>query len=178
MHWSACVKGCGIHGVGDFGFEGTKVKIDGKTVEGVNIFIGGNSIKEGKKVLSVPLSELDKYILPMMKLYQGREPYEKWYEKANISEWAVAFIMKFNAEFFEFLPKLPLKSNKIEFFEIKELGNSLFYQVSGTHAFDDLYRPLKVKSLKEFGYKDEVHQIIDKMVRGDFSVWSEVLSEI
>ncbi|GAB6045957.1 hypothetical protein JCM11957_15560 [Caminibacter profundus] len=178
FHWSACVKGCGIHGVGDFGFEGTKVKIDGKTVEGVNIFIGGNSIKEGKKVLSVPLSELDKYILPMMKLYQGREPYEKWYEKANISEWAVAFIMKFNAKFFEFLPKLPLKSNKIEFFEIKELGNSLFYQISGTHAFDDLYRPLKVKSLKEFGYKDEVHQIIDKMVRGDFSVWSEVLSEI
>jgi len=31
MYWSACVKGCGIHGVGDIGFEGCKAKVDGKT---------------------------------------------------------------------------------------------------------------------------------------------------
>jgi len=179
FHWSACVKGCGIHGVGDFGFEGAKVKKDGKTTTGVHIFINGNSNKEGKKILSVPLEEVDKYILPMMKLYQGnKETYEKWYQKANISEWATAFIMKFNAKFFEFLPKLPLKSQKIEIFEIRELGDKLFYQLTKTHSFDDLYNPQKVKTLKSFKYRDEIHKIIDKMVKGEFKVWSEVLFEM
>jgi len=178
FHWSACVKGCGIHGVGDFGFEGAKIKVDGITKEGVHIFIGGNSRKEGKKVLSVVLDELDKYILPMMKLYDDSLTYEKWYQKANITEWAVAFIMKFNANYFEFLPTLPMKANKIEMFEIKELGNKLFYQIAKTHAFNELFSNEKVKTLKSMGYKDNIHKIIDKMVSGEYMVWSEVLSEI
>jgi ferredoxin-nitrite reductase len=179
FHWSACVKGCGIHGVGDFGFEGAKVKVDGRVVEGVNIFVGGNSRKEGKKILSVPLSEVDKYILPMIKLYDGNKTYEEWFREANISEWAVGFIMKVNAKYMEFLPTLPLKSNKIEYFEIKELGNKLFYKKTGKHAFDDLFNPLKVDSLKGlFGYRSKFDEVIDKMVAGKYRVWSEVLEEI
>lgn len=44
MYWSACPKGCGIHGVADIGFEGAKTKDkDGKFCDGVKIFIGGKS---------------------------------------------------------------------------------------------------------------------------------------
>jgi ferredoxin-nitrite reductase len=179
FHWSACVKGCGLHGVGDFGFVGAKVKKDSGIVPGVEIYVGGNSKKEGKKVLKVALDELDKYIIPMMKLYKGSElPYEEWYKTTNMSEWAVGFIMKFNAKHFEFLPTLPLKSNKIEYFEIKEIGDKLFYQITKTHAFDNLFNPLQVKSLKEFEFKGGIYEIIDNMVSGKYQVWSEVIDEI
>ena len=179
FHWSACVKGCGIHGVGDFGFAGAKIKVGEEIKEGVNVYIGGNSMKEGKKVLSVPLEEIEKYIVPMMKLYQGSEKsYEEWYRDTGMSEWAVAFIMAFNAKFFEFLPSLPLKSNGIEFFEIKEIGNKLFYKIAKVHAFDDLFRPLKVKSLKEFGFKGGIYDVVDRMVFGKYEVWSEVMNDL
>ena len=55
MYWSGCVKGCGIHGVGDIGFEGCIAKDeDGNKVDGVHIFIGGKATKEvkGSKNLS------------------------------------------------------------------------------------------------------------------------------
>ncbi|EDM23735.1 nitrite/sulfite reductase [Caminibacter mediatlanticus] len=180
FHWSACVKGCGIHGVGDFGFEGAKIKTNEGMKLGVHIFVGGRSNREGKKVLSVPLDEVKNYVLPMIQMYNKSEglTYEEWFIKSNITEWAAAFIMKFNAKYFEFLPSLPLKSNKIEMFEIKELGNSLFYKIAGVHGFDDLFNPSQVKSLKEFGYKDEIHKVIDNMVAGKYQVWSEVLAEI
>jgi len=146
---------------------------------GVNIYINGSSNKEGKKVLKASLDELDKYIMPMMKLYKESElTYEDWYKTTNMTEWATAFIMKFNAKHFEFLPILPLKSNKIELFEIKELGDKLFYQIAKIHAFDDLFNPLQVKSLKDFGYKGGIYEIIDNMVSGKYQVWSEVIDEI
>ncbi len=47
MYWSACPKGCGIHGVADIGFEGCKIKDDeGNTIGGVKIFLGGKASKE------------------------------------------------------------------------------------------------------------------------------------
>jgi len=182
FHWSACVKGCGIHGVGDFGFEGAKIKTKEGMKQGVHVFVGGNSKKEGKKVLSVTLEDVYSHILPMIKLYNNREDknltYEEWFEKIEISEWAVAFIMKFNAKFFEFLPTLPLKSKKIEMFEIKELGNKLFFKLTNIHAFDDLFSPLKIDTLKNYGLKGGVYEMIDKMVAGKYQVWSEVLMEM
>jgi len=63
-------------------------------------------------------------------------------------------------------------------FEIKELGNKLFYQIAKTHAFNELFSNEKVKTLKSMGYKDDIHKIIDKMVSGEYQVWSEVLGEI
>ncbi len=47
MYWSACPKGCGIHGVADIGFEGCKIKNEeGTTIGGVKIFLGGKASKE------------------------------------------------------------------------------------------------------------------------------------
>lgn len=67
MYWSACVKGCGIHGVGDIGFEGCKAKDkEGNKVNGVHIYLGGKATKLAKEARilakSVPLSEA-KYIV-------------------------------------------------------------------------------------------------------------------
>ena len=50
MYWSACPKGCGIHGVADIGFEGCKAKDEeGNNVDGVHIFIGGKATTEAKE---------------------------------------------------------------------------------------------------------------------------------
>ena len=50
FYWSGCPKGCGIHGVGDIGFEGCKTKDeDGNRCDGVHIFIGGQATKEAKE---------------------------------------------------------------------------------------------------------------------------------
>ncbi|MDD2697662.1 MAG: ferredoxin--nitrite reductase [Arcobacteraceae bacterium] len=50
FYWSGCPKGCGIHGVGDIGFEGCKAKDEnGNKVDGVHIFIGGKATLEAKE---------------------------------------------------------------------------------------------------------------------------------
>lgn len=62
FYWSACPKGCGLHGIGDIGFEGCKAKdADGNSTLGVHIYIGGKATKEAKEAIllykSVPLSD-------------------------------------------------------------------------------------------------------------------------
>jgi ferredoxin-nitrite reductase len=47
MYWSACPKGCGVHGVADIGFEGAKAKDEnGEACYGVKIFLGGKATTE------------------------------------------------------------------------------------------------------------------------------------
>ncbi len=47
MYWSACPKGCGVHGVADIGFEGAKAKDqNGNPCNGVKIFLGGKATKK------------------------------------------------------------------------------------------------------------------------------------
>lgn len=65
MYWSACPKGCGIHGVADIGFEGAKAKDEeGKSCYGVKIFLGGkaaNSILEARqlsKAITIPHAQV------------------------------------------------------------------------------------------------------------------------
>ena len=41
MHWTGCPNSCGQAQVGDIGFMGTKVRKDGKMVEGVDVYVGG-----------------------------------------------------------------------------------------------------------------------------------------
>ena len=62
LYWSACPKGCGIHGVADIGFEGCKAKdSEGNRVDGVHIFLGGKASLEAKEARviykSLPLSQ-------------------------------------------------------------------------------------------------------------------------
>lgn len=43
IHWSGCPAGCGNHTVADVGLLGTKAKVDGQTVDAVDVFVGGSS---------------------------------------------------------------------------------------------------------------------------------------
>ena len=62
MRWSGCQNGCGNHTTADIGFLGKKVQRDGKTIEAVDVFVGGRSgpgARPGKKLLEdVPCTEL------------------------------------------------------------------------------------------------------------------------
>src|SRR5207249_3728059 len=41
VRWSGCPAGCGNHHTADVGLQGCKVKVDGKIVDGVHVFVGG-----------------------------------------------------------------------------------------------------------------------------------------
>lgn len=58
FYWSCCPKGCGIHENGDFGFVGSKAKIDDKIVEVVSIYRKGKLIKT-----KVPLDAIAEEIM-------------------------------------------------------------------------------------------------------------------
>lgn len=62
IHWSGCPAGCGNHTVADIGLLGVKAKVDGQTVDAVDVFVGGSSgpqANQGVKILeSVPCDGL------------------------------------------------------------------------------------------------------------------------
>lgn len=78
MYWSACPKGCGVHGVADIGFEGAKVKDEnGNFCDGVKIFIGGKattSVLEARqltKAIAIPKAqEVVKELLNIYKTHR------------------------------------------------------------------------------------------------------------
>lgn len=48
IHWTGCPNSCGQPQVADIGLMGTKVRKDGKTMEGVDIFMGGKVGKDAR----------------------------------------------------------------------------------------------------------------------------------
>lgn len=90
MYWSACIKGCGIHGIADIGFEGCKAKDeDGNLCYGVHILMGGTATKKASEARvvykSVPLPHakyIVKNIMLMYKKYRvASESFESFYER-------------------------------------------------------------------------------------------------
>lgn len=90
MYWSACVKGCGIHGVADIGFEGCKAKdANGETCFGVHILLGGKATKEAGEARvvykSVPLADAKYIVKNIMQMYKSEkelnESFEFFYER-------------------------------------------------------------------------------------------------
>lgn len=53
MHWSGCPASCGNHLVADVGLLGKKVKIEGKVVEAVDIYVGGRSGPDPKLAVKI-----------------------------------------------------------------------------------------------------------------------------
>ena len=62
IHWTGCPNSCGQPQVADIGLMGTKTRKDGKTLEGVDIFMGGKVGKDahlGEKVMKgIPCQDL------------------------------------------------------------------------------------------------------------------------
>ncbi len=70
IHWTGCPNSCGQPQVADIGLMGVKMRKDGKTVEGVDIFMGGTVGKDaklGEKVMKgIPITELDAVLVDLL----------------------------------------------------------------------------------------------------------------
>jgi len=146
MYWSACVKGCGTHEIGDIGFEGCKAKVNGTTEDGVHITIGGKIVSEGKNgytvIKSAPL-RFSKYfvetlVLEYKKLRLKNESFEKFHDRIlrDYSHAYIGFYMQLQAYLRSKNIGIDLNINQItktghiEEFELFELGRKLYIALS------------------------------------------------
>ncbi|MEM8714447.1 MAG: ferredoxin--nitrite reductase [Cyanobacteria bacterium P01_G01_bin.4] len=78
IHWTGCPNSCGQAQVGEIGLMGTKARKDGKTVEAVDIFMGGKVGKDaqlGTKVQKgVPCDELKEVLRSILIEQFGATP--------------------------------------------------------------------------------------------------------
>lgn len=85
LYWSACPKGCGIHGVADIGFEGCKAKDEeGNRVDGVHIFLGGKATQEAKEARviykAVPLTKAKFMVKKLLEIYRDEREAKESFE--------------------------------------------------------------------------------------------------
>ena len=78
LHWTGCPNSCGQAQAGDIGLMGSKARKDGKIVEGVDIFLGGQvgqHAKLGEKVhKSVPCEDLPQVLSELLVERFGATP--------------------------------------------------------------------------------------------------------
>ena len=151
MYWSACVKGCGIHGLGDIGFEGCKTKVNGETEGGVNISLGGQLVSEGVEgytiIKSAPLRYAHFYVESLMLEYKRLKEKNESFERFQIrvlkqyTPAYIGFMMKFKAYTrqnnidAEIGFNLKTNTGKNEEFEVFEFGRRLYYTLSKKEAY-------------------------------------------
>jgi ferredoxin-nitrite reductase len=62
MHWSGCPAGCGNHAAADIGLLGKNIRVDGKVIEAVDVFVGGSAgpdARPGTRMLEdIPCDDL------------------------------------------------------------------------------------------------------------------------
>ena len=142
MNWSACVKGCGIHGIADIGFEGAKFKdTNGTPCNGVHIFLGGKITTKAKEAYTlmknIPLSTASLYVKYIIKAYANLKLTDETFEEFETrvlnkySRQALVFYCMINKVLEENnLDTFKLEENpktlKNEFFEIFEFGCKLY----------------------------------------------------
>ena len=169
MNWSACPKGCGVHGIADIGFEGCKAKDEnGKRVDGVHIFMGGKITRRAFEARmlhkSLPITEAKYHVKYLLKTYSNLkdrgetfESFEERYFSANYSYQALAFFTKIN---YILNDKLELgvtleldkspKTYKKENFEIFDFGLKLFKLLTGEKRYvaTEGFEPVLVQARK------------------------------
>lgn len=166
MNWSACPKGCGVHGIADIGFEGCKAKDDaGNRVDGVHIFVGGKITREAKEAhtlhKALPLTEAKhhvKYLLKTYAAYKQRgetfEAFDDRFLSANYSFQALGFYTKINyilneklgLDLWFELESAP-KTFRKEEFEIFAFGLKLFRLLTGEKRYESVenFEPVLAK---------------------------------
>jgi ferredoxin-nitrite reductase len=53
VRWSGCPASCGNHHTADVGLQGCKVKVDGKIVDGVHVFVGGRGGADSRAAMRI-----------------------------------------------------------------------------------------------------------------------------
>lgn len=151
MYWSGCVKGCGLHGLGDIGFEGCKVKIDGEMEGAVNISLGGKITSEGLEgytvIKSAPLRHAHLFVESLMLEYKRvKNPFES-FEQFNervlklYTPQAIGFVMKLGAYLREKNIDIEIgfservNSGRNEEFELFEIGRRVYFKLAGIEAY-------------------------------------------
>ena len=67
IHWTGCPNSCGQPQVADIGLMGTKVRRNGKTIEGVDLYMGGKVGKEAKLGTCVQKGIACEDLLPVLR---------------------------------------------------------------------------------------------------------------
>ena len=153
LYWSGCVKGCGIDGLADIGFQGAKAKIDGKAVSAVNISLGGKLIdgaKEGYTIIrSAPLEYAKYYIEELMIQYKllkkDNESFEKFHDRvlSHYTKAYIGFFLQFKAYLSRNNITLDLnideieKTGKNEQYELFSFGRKIYYKLTKQSAFKE-----------------------------------------
>ncbi len=203
MHWSACVKGCGVHELGDIGFIGCKVKEEGQTVYGVHIQIGGKataSQEEAYTILkSVPLSRAKHYVEELLRSYRDLrrrgESFERFESRVlrPYGKGALELILRWNVEWAR-MHGWETLSLKEEWKPLPEhdaifvLGEQIYRSLAGeapyqgTHLFDPIEATPPVPLHKRnASVSRELSEIIMKMIAPSgkrYEVFTEPLVEL
>ncbi|WP_321777828.1 ferredoxin--nitrite reductase [Sulfurimonas sp.] len=202
MYWSACVKGCGIHGLGDIGFEGCKSKVNGQTEGGVNISLGGRLISEGVEgytvLKSAPLRYAHLFVESLMLEYKKHKK-----DSDNFEDFHSRILEQYTSAFIGFMMKLGayLRKNNIEVdfgfnaktntgkneeFELFEIGRRLYYALSKKEAYsvyDRFTNVLKKEKLQDIralveGIDENLAQMLEKILDSKEQNRAVVFSEI
>ena len=205
LYWSACIKGCGVHGAGDLGFVGCKVPRNGKTVLGVDIFIGGSLSGEGEEahllLKGIVLEEAREFVAELMREYRdlrvSKESLEHFIHRLQIrySNYAIGFLMRWNRfitlQSLESILHFNLKThggNHKESDEIYAFGLALVQSITGGKAYD-VEDPL-LEGKKPFAFDLKVldkrylpfKAIIEKMIHPNpinrYQVFTEITNDI
>ncbi len=202
MYWSACVKGCGIHGLGDIGFEGCKAKVNGENESGVHIYLGGKLVSEGVEghtvIKSAPLRYARYYVETLMYEYKKHktqsESFEQFYDRvlSQFSNAKIGFMMKLGAYLrvknidIDFGFSLKAKTGKNEEYEVFELGRRLYYALVKQDPYSayDGYAPrVKHEKLQRLSSIDtevdlSLAQVCEQALSQDDSKRALVFSEL
>jgi len=203
MYWSACVKGCGIHGLGDIGFEGCKAKVNGVNGSGVNIYLGGkiagNGASEGHTVLKGAPLEYAKYYVESLVLEYKRlrlegESFEAFTDrvlrsftnaKIGFMMMLLAYLRAKNIEV-DFGFETKVLTGKNEEFEVFELGRKLYYQFSKKEAytsyerFTNVIKSEKLEDIRKLvpEIDENIAQMLELVLHSDEKRRAVVFSEL
>jgi len=203
MYWSACVKGCGIHGLGDIGFEGCKAKVEGVNGSGVNIYLGGkiagNGAVEGHTIIKGAPLEYAKYYVESLALEYKRlrkdgESFEMFCDRVlrNYTNAAIGFMLMLQAYMraknidvaFGFETKVATGKN--EEFEVFELGRKLYYKLAKQEAYSAYERFTNVNKREKLvdirklvpNIDENIAWILELILHSDENKRAVVFSEI
>ncbi|QOP45311.1 ferredoxin--nitrite reductase [Sulfurimonas paralvinellae] len=203
LYWSACVKGCGIHGLGDIGFEGCKAKVKGINGSGVNIYLGGkiagNGALEGHTVLKEAPLEYAKYYVESLAVEYKRlrlenESFEVFTDRIlrNFTSAKIGFVMMLLAYFraknidVDFGFETKVLTGKNEEFEVFELGRRLYYHFAKKEAytsyerFTNVIKSEKLENIRKLspGIDENIAQMLELILHSDEKRRAVVFSEL
>ncbi|MGG6266108.1 ferredoxin--nitrite reductase [Leptolyngbya sp. AN03gr2] len=93
IHWTGCPNSCGQPQVADIGMMGTKVRKDGRTVEGVDLYMGGKVGKHAELGTcvrkSIPCEDLKPVLHEILIEQFGARPWSEMPESARPAQTAL-----------------------------------------------------------------------------------------